>query len=315
MSTGPDRRDVVVVGAGLAGLAAARHVAQGGLSVEVIEKSGGLGGRLATRRVDELPVDHGCPVLEVPAEGPLADEVAALDPVQLDAPGRPLGLRLGMTALPKRIAGDLDVARRARVTALVPSDDGVVVLDDVSPSPRHAACVILAAPGPQAAALLRTAGQEGRAAALDAALYDPALIMLAGLPAGLDRPAIRPGGGSCALVVDEGAKRPIPDGGTVIAAHLTAEVSRDLIDDPDDDRIMADYLPAVLTDLGVDGEPSWTQLKRWRYATPRGAAADGSRPLEGRILLCGDALTGTGLNRVFDSGLRAGDAALRMLRR
>ena len=115
MSTGPDLRDVVVVGAGLAGLAAARRAAREGMSVEVIEKSGGLGGRLATRRVGDLPVDHGCPALEVPAEGPLADELAALAPdapVPLDAPGRPVGLRPGMTALPNLITSAFVAGRR-----------------------------------------------------------------------------------------------------------------------------------------------------------------------------------------------------------
>jgi len=56
--------DVAVIGAGLSGLAAARRLMQEGRSVVVVEKSRGLGGRAATRRLTsssgiEVPVDHG----------------------------------------------------------------------------------------------------------------------------------------------------------------------------------------------------------------------------------------------------------------
>jgi hypothetical protein len=56
--------DVAVIGAGVSGLAAARRLMQEGKSVVVVEKSRGLGGRAATRRLTsgsgiEVPVDHG----------------------------------------------------------------------------------------------------------------------------------------------------------------------------------------------------------------------------------------------------------------
>jgi glycine/D-amino acid oxidase-like deaminating enzyme len=51
--------DVVIVGAGLAGLAAARHLTQQGLDVAVLEASGEVGGRVRTDLVDGLRLDHG----------------------------------------------------------------------------------------------------------------------------------------------------------------------------------------------------------------------------------------------------------------
>jgi len=51
---------VAVIGAGLAGLVAARTLADHGLTIEVFEKSRGVGGRMATRRTtDGLSFDHG----------------------------------------------------------------------------------------------------------------------------------------------------------------------------------------------------------------------------------------------------------------
>ena len=50
---------VAVIGAGMAGLVCARTLMDHGFPVTVFEKSRGVGGRMATRRSDELQFDHG----------------------------------------------------------------------------------------------------------------------------------------------------------------------------------------------------------------------------------------------------------------
>jgi phytoene dehydrogenase-like protein len=59
----PHRPDVVVVGAGLAGLAAATHLHRAGVSVVVLEQSDGVGGRVRTDHVDGFLLDRGFQVL------------------------------------------------------------------------------------------------------------------------------------------------------------------------------------------------------------------------------------------------------------
>lgn len=51
--------DVIVIGAGPAGLAAAHHLTDGGLSVTVLESTERVGGRMATDTVDGFRLDHG----------------------------------------------------------------------------------------------------------------------------------------------------------------------------------------------------------------------------------------------------------------
>ncbi|HWJ11281.1 MAG TPA: NAD(P)/FAD-dependent oxidoreductase [Nocardioides sp.] len=76
----PVRCDVVVVGAGLAGLSAATRLAADGLDVVVVEASDGVGGRMRTDRVDGFLLDRGFQVLNTayPAVRRLLD-VDALD--------------------------------------------------------------------------------------------------------------------------------------------------------------------------------------------------------------------------------------------
>ncbi|MCP9959242.1 NAD(P)/FAD-dependent oxidoreductase [Streptomyces sudanensis] len=58
-----DHADVVVVGAGLAGLAAAHHLTAAGLTVRVLEAAPEVGGRMATDHVDGFRLDRAGPLL------------------------------------------------------------------------------------------------------------------------------------------------------------------------------------------------------------------------------------------------------------
>ena len=59
MSDSFERFDCLVVGAGIAGITAARKMVAAGFSVCLLDKSRGLGGRFATRRIEGQSFDHG----------------------------------------------------------------------------------------------------------------------------------------------------------------------------------------------------------------------------------------------------------------
>lgn len=63
MSNLPDTCDVVVVGAGLAGLSATRYLVHAGIDVHVLEASDGVGGRVRSDEVDGFILDRGFQVI------------------------------------------------------------------------------------------------------------------------------------------------------------------------------------------------------------------------------------------------------------
>jgi phytoene dehydrogenase-like protein len=73
--------DVIIIGAGLAGLAAAKHCVAAGLTPLVLEAGAEVGGRLATDRVDGFLLDRGFQVLL--DSYPEARRVLDLDALQL----------------------------------------------------------------------------------------------------------------------------------------------------------------------------------------------------------------------------------------
>ena len=58
-----NRPDVLIVGAGLAGLCAARRLHEAGVSFQILEGSDGIGGRIRTDHMDGFLLDRGFQVL------------------------------------------------------------------------------------------------------------------------------------------------------------------------------------------------------------------------------------------------------------
>lgn len=98
--------DVVIVGAGAAGVAAARELARGGLRIHVVEANDRVGGRAWTIHRAGLPIDLGCGWLHSADRNPWAALAPALD-FALDQSPPPWGkqfLELGFSATEQRAA-------------------------------------------------------------------------------------------------------------------------------------------------------------------------------------------------------------------
>jgi predicted NAD/FAD-dependent oxidoreductase len=290
---------VAVVGAGIAGLVAARDLTGAGHDVVVIEKSRGLGGRMAARRLEGTVLDHGLPVLEVPSAGVLAALIDDLAPGAVRLDGDAVAWPMGMTVLPKAMAGDasaagsLEMVLDTRVAALRAGDEGIEVAQDQGNTIGVFDAVVITAPAPQTVDLLVHSPEPLRADALRAVEYDPAVMVLAGFA--IDEPgwvAARPDAGPVAYVTNETVKgRPPVEGVVPVVARLRPDASERLFD-ASDATVCADAVPAIRTVLGPGTpEPSWTQVKRWRYCVARTRLNQEVLNPEGsRIIVAGDAV-------------------------
>jgi predicted NAD/FAD-dependent oxidoreductase len=269
---------VLVVGAGMAGLCAARALASTGHEVLVLDKGRGVGGRMATRRLGEARCDHGAQfltarhprfhVLRQEAEGVGALAPWMEDPEGVDRDGRRWRGSDGMTAWPKRLAEDLEVRTGSRVLGLQPVDGGwqAVMEDGTS---VEAEAVVLTAPAPQAVALLEGATSALRAAAwaaLQAQEYEPCLAAMARLERASRVPEpgfLEPGVPELAWVADNQVKGISPE--PCLTLHAPADFSAAHWEQRE--SALAAMLEAAAA--WIDGEVREAQVHGWLYARPR----------------------------------------------
>lgn len=310
---------VVVVGAGLAGLACARVLVDAGIDVRVLERAPVVGGRLATRRYDGRPTDIGAayftvsdPSFELVVRGwrddGLAREwtdtlVAYEDGRRQPRPGpmrwaAPRGLR----SLAESLVDGLAVKLQHAVTAVEPGP----MVDDV---PVDA--VVLAMPGPQALAVLDPCLRAARAAA-DGQQWQPSFAVTLRYPerAWPDfRGAFVNGHEVLTTICDDGHRR--GDRAPVLVAHTTSAYTASRLGAHD--RVIAEVEDAVEAVLGLPSRPVTGYAHQWLHARPDAPSAEPFHLDDDNIGLCGDAwgqprvqtawLSGTALGRALASRL------------
>ncbi|MDO9398103.1 MAG: FAD-dependent oxidoreductase [Herbiconiux sp.] len=295
---------VLVVGAGIAGLACARALREAGVAVRVAERGRRPGGRMSGRTLHGRPVDLGAAYFTVP-EGsafgsvsadwesrglarPWTDTLTVLDagecatgrtsgPMRYAAPG-------GLRSLVADLAEGLDVSFEREVVAVgadgtVTGTDGRTLAFDT---------VALAMPDPQAVRLLEPA--SAAAAALDPSVWEPTVSVALGFaerfwPDDLHAAFVN-GSPVIDLVADDGDRR--GDGAPVLVAHSTAAVAREHLDAPEGaiESVLAEVLRLLGAEEGT--RPVWTHAHRWSFARP-GRAHPEPYLLQEHLAVCGDA--------------------------
>ncbi|MFQ4138303.1 NAD(P)/FAD-dependent oxidoreductase [Nodosilinea sp. PGN35] len=302
--------DVVVIGAGLSGLTAAQRLHREGYRVVVIDKSRGLGGRLATRRLGSIAIDHGCRYLQ-PFADPVASPLPALLAAEVLRPWRPESFELssdnaltavppqvlygapqGMSAVAKTLAVDLTVQRHWLATALQPLPRGWRIegqfLGEAQPTPPEtfeARAVIVAIPAPQAIALIGTAAQhhpELRELChqLQDVTFEAVITVMAGYGNQAARLPNQQGTEGWMVASDthptlrwlalDSSKRTTPQD-SVVVLHSSAAFAAEVLEQSDLEPAGKTLLTAAASLGDWLSSPQWMQVHRWRYGFVRRA--------------------------------------------
>ena len=164
MAASQPRANYAVIGAGLSGLVCAKQLAECGAHVTVLDKSRGLGGRLATRRSEAGAFDHGAQYFtaRTPEFRDLVRRLQQSGDVAVWAPrvsdpsdeswyvGVP-----GMSAMAKAVGLGLTVLSGMRVTELIRQQGTWTLVGEDGPIEGTFDAVIVAAPPPQASVLIQ----------------------------------------------------------------------------------------------------------------------------------------------------------------
>lgn len=268
----------IVIGAGLSGLVLARELTHhyGPHSVKVLEKSRGLGGRLATRRGNSTRFDHGSP--EIPNS---IHEILGVPP--------DLARKEGATALAKALGSDLHIEKNSRATRIVKESDHWSILCE-DERVFEATHVVLTAPLPQALELLQQSSIS-IPESLPAIHYDKAVVVLSENCPG--KSALSP---PIESLMDEHQKgiSPAP-AWTLIFSPQWSEANFDL-DEPALREKVIREIQHQSPDFRPNSDSGFSmEIKKWRYSKPQKTLKEPYMGLSSApgLYLCGDAFSGS----------------------
>jgi len=320
----------LVVGAGIAGLMAARELQRQGVSVTVLDKGRGVGGRMATRRFAGGVFDHGTqyfapssPWFQARITEWVHDGIARewfrvrayeLDPRFISA-ARFCGCPT-MTAVPKQIADGIEVHTSERVTRIERADSSWRIGTEAGSS-YHARSCILTPPVPQTLALIEDS--DCKLAAVDRAVlreleYEPCHAVLAvcdGVPTLPENGVLEFERGNLRRIMDNTRKGVSPDV-QAVTIHAMGDFSAAHIDDDPEDvaRMMIEEAQPIIEVPVRD-----FQVHRWRYSQivePHGQPClllQEDPPLA----VAGDAFGANGVEGAARSGMEAARRIMRSL--
>lgn len=339
MTSSGDHLRIAVIGGGMAGMAAARTLLEQNADVMVFDKGRGPGGRMSTRRRDDLWFDHGAQYFTAKDarferlvrrwvndgvvgrwDGRIGqvDSVGVITELSDDRP-RYVGIP-GMNAVARHLAetmrGDVEVRLGVRVAAAHFADRHWSLKDDNGADLGMFEALILALPAPQAADLLSDSSSL-REQALSIKMRPCWSVMAsfdARVPVEFDGIFINPerglGGAPLSWVARDSSKPQRPPRETWVL-HGSPDWSEANIQ-RDQDEVASELLRAFSEAFAIPAvTPVTRDAHRWRFAgtdqrTPVGCLADPERLLAA----CGDWAAGGRVEGAYLSGVEAARSVL-----
>lgn len=334
--------DIAIIGAGIAGLVCAQQLKQVGYSVTVVEKSRGLGGRVATRRLNGTCADHGTCYLKPKGEilekfvQMLANdhilEVWTDTVYELSTNNnshQPVAKQTspcyvapaGMSTIAKSLAKDLDILLNQKVTEITQTTDKRWCLTLESGNQEiTASALVIAIPAPQALTLLQPLDKnvlnnlpgEDFLTQLKSVEFSPSISIMAGYSNDLPLPQWKAlnftDDSILAWMGLDSSKRLQPQQPHFVI-QSSARFAQLHLDTQDLQPVGQEMLKHAANSLSFPEleNPQWLQVHRWRYAFPINPLQQACLPANtsSPLVCCGDWCGGNLVEGAMSSGIAA----------
>jgi hypothetical protein len=312
--------DVLVLGAGMAGLTAAAELRRAGCRALVLDKGRSVGGRLASRRIAGATFDHGAQFItaRTPGFAALVEDWRSAGTVEEWHRGAGDSSKAhvrwrghpAMSSVAKHLARGIEIVLETRIVALKASGHRWIA-ETGTGSAWSAGAVVLTPPVPQSLAILQAGAvplQEATRARLGAIGYERCLAVMAVLagPSRLAPPGgLAPSDGPIAWIADNQLKGISAEPAVTIHATHAFSLEHWERDRQESGRRLLD---AANDWLGTDVRTF--QVHGWLYSKPlqldecRCAIVSQVPPL----VLAGDAFAGPRVEGAALSGWAAAEA-------
>ncbi|WP_298356078.1 NAD(P)/FAD-dependent oxidoreductase [Runella sp.] len=302
---------IIIIGAGMTGLSAARILTQQGHDVIVLDKGRGVGGRMSTRTIEQAKADHGAQYFSVKSpefkaliEELVSNNVAKEWQLAQRENIRYIGTK-GMNSIPKKLAESLNVKLNEKVVTITGN-----TLKTESGNSYDFNNLIITIPIPQVIELLQNSNitpTENDQAVLNSIKYDPCIAVMAVLkqPTGFPSGGIILENQPVAWIADNFQKgiTPFP----TVTLHASADYSRNRLED-DLQVVSKEMLTSVNQYIPTDIILT-SQVHRWRYSLARKRHESAFYQLENRLIfLAGDGFGIGNVEGAFLSGYEAATA-------
>jgi renalase len=270
--------DHVIIGAGLSGLFLGLKLHKAGKNFLILEKSKGVGGRIATRRINELGIDHGATFLY--SHNLLFELIHEFHPQGAKISNKGIYLDDGMTSLPKKMAQNLPIKKEVKIIHIEKKSDVWISTSD-SGDAYHSKSLIITAPIPQALELLKcskipyTQGLHGiqyTKGLLGLFTTDEQVLIRQSLPENVHS----------VLGMKDRNLHP-----TAFVLRVSEKLSEELFEKGDEENIT---LIEKLFKMSCENAPfiNHRELKKWRYVVPQTVLQHPYLCVQEQLYLIGD---------------------------
>ena len=328
---------IAVIGAGMAGLVCAQQLTQAGYSVMIIDKSRGVGGRVATRRLHDTKADHGTCYLK--PKGKILQRLINLlvqkgdlevwtDNLHVKNHASPLvdnpQLSLpyiapeGMNVMAKFLAQGLEINRGERVKSINIDSQNQWCLTSESNEKLTAGAVVIAIPAPQAVMIVESLSgnllSDTFLEKLRSVEYYPALTVMSGYSDSIEQPEWKAitfkDNSVLGWIGLDSSKRKNPLQPHFVI-HSSADFAEKYFESEDLPQVGREILENAASNVNLSwlNNPQWMQVHRWRYAFPKTPLQQTYLPAETAIPLvcCGDWCGGNLIESAMLSGIAAAE--------